>query len=66
MKSDRIYQRADQQWYFTVRGNQAKGPYADYDKAKKALDSHIRQCRRRIDGPEWLKRLAAPRPRPAA
>ena len=53
MDSQRIYQGKDNQWYFDVRGNQAKGPYTTYRDADAALTHHVRQCRRRLDGSLW-------------
>lgn len=48
-RSDRIYQAEDQLWYFSVRGNVAKGPFSSWQEAESALRRHIRDCRRRTD-----------------
>ncbi|MFW6092919.1 MAG: hypothetical protein ACODAC_03020 [Pseudomonadota bacterium] len=49
MKTERIFQGEDQQWYFNVRGNQAVGPFASFGDAADALSEHVRTCKRRID-----------------
>lgn len=48
-KTDRIFQGEDQQWYFSVRGNQAVGPFACVNDAGDALNRHVRTCKRRTD-----------------
>ena len=57
MNTDRIYQGEDERWYFNVRGNPAKGPYASYIEAEDALNVHVRQCRRPLATPSWAKAL---------
>lgn len=53
MDPQRIYQGEDDQWYFDVRGNQVKGPFSTQHNASVALNAHIQQCRRHLDGPLW-------------
>ena len=56
--NDRIYQGADGQWYFNVRGNQAKGPFESYHDAEGALEQFIDVCTGRVRwGIGWLKNL---------
>ena len=59
MTTERIFQGEDQQWYFSVRGNQAAGPFASLQEAETALAEHVQSCRRRSDTvfgwPESLK-----------
>ena len=57
MNSERIYQADDEQWYFSVRGNQARGPYPSFHDADTALGAHISRCRQRIDAPLWPRSL---------
>lgn len=59
MNTDRIYQDDDDRWYFNVRGNLAKGPYASYKEAEDALNLHVRQCRRPLATPSLSKALKA-------
>ena len=61
MNTDRIYQDDDDRWYFNVRGNLAKGPYISFEEAEDALNAHVRQCRRPLLTPSWLKALKTPR-----
>jgi hypothetical protein len=50
MSRDRLYQHDNEQWYFSVRGNQAVGPFATYHEASQALTSHVNNCRQRVEG----------------
>jgi hypothetical protein len=51
MTTDRIYQADDEPlWYFSVRGNQARGPFDSYDAAQAALSAHVAACNRRLGG----------------
>jgi hypothetical protein len=49
MKTDRIFQGEDQQWYFNVRGNQAVGPFESLQSASDALARHVKACKRRTE-----------------
>ena len=57
MNSERIYQGSDELWYFDVRGNVAKGPYATYREAETALGHHLRQWQKPFTKPSWPKPL---------
>lgn len=57
MNSDRIYQRDDERWYFNVRGNMTKGPYATRAEAENALLQHLRQWRRPAGSSPWPRAL---------
>ncbi len=59
MNTDRIYQGDDDHWYFNVRGNLPKGPFASYDDAETALEKHVRQCRAPLAAPSFVKALNA-------
>ena len=59
MNTDRIYQDDDDRWYFNVRGNLAKGPFASFNEAEDALNLHVRQCLRLLAAPSWSKALKA-------
>ncbi len=50
MNTDRIYQAEDEQWYFSIRGNQALGPFTSYHEADSALRAHVTACNRRVSG----------------
>ena len=50
MTSERIYQGEDQGWYFSIRGNQAMGPFLTYPDAESALEAHVESCQHRISG----------------
>jgi hypothetical protein len=45
MSSDRIFQQ-DQQWYFRIRGNVAKGPFPSYREAELRLTRYVAARRR--------------------
>ena len=57
MTTDRIYQGDDERWYFNVRGNMAKGPYATYTDAENALNQHVRQWHRPLGSSPWPRVL---------
>ena len=57
MNSERIYQGNDDLWYFNVRGNLAKGPFATYHEAEMALVYHLRQWQKPFDKPAWPRQL---------
>ena len=59
MSTDRIFQGEDQQWYFSVRGNQAMGPFVSFSDADDALKRHVSSCVRRTQGGlAWPSQLA--------
>ncbi len=62
MNTDRIYQAQDEQWYFSIRGNQALGPFISYHEADSALRLHVTACNRRLNG-LWPTRLGTRRNR---
>jgi hypothetical protein len=45
MSSDRIFQQ-DQQWYFRIRGNAVKGPFASHHEAEMRLTRYVAARRR--------------------
>ena len=45
MNSDRLYQGDDELWYFNVRGNMSKGPFATRAEGEDALARHVRHWR---------------------
>ncbi len=64
MDTDRIYQAEDEQWYFSIRGNQALGPFTSYHEADSALRLHVTACNRRVNGNIlWPTRLGTRRNR---
>jgi len=59
MNTDRIYQGDDHDWYFTVRGNQAIGPFPSFHDAETALTQHVKKCSKRVNGkPGWPRALS--------
>lgn len=57
MNTDRIYQGEDEHWYFNVRGNIAKGPFATRADAEASLTQHVRQWHRPLGSSPWPRVL---------
>lgn len=47
--TDRIFQGEDELWYFSIRGNQAAGPFESQGEAATALSAYVRTCQRRTE-----------------
>ena len=59
MNEDRIYQDADDFWYFKIRGKMVKGPFATLREAESALAAHISKCCHPLGNSFWSKPLRA-------
>lgn len=57
MNTERIYQGEDDLWYFNVRGNLSKGPFATYQEAELALLQNIRTWQKPFAKPVWANPL---------
>ncbi|MGA0839606.1 MAG: DUF6316 family protein [Pseudomonadales bacterium] len=49
MASDRIFLDDDARWYFKVRGNQVRGPFASEAEAEHALEEYVAACQARLE-----------------
>lgn len=57
MNTERIYQGEDDLWYFNVRGNLAKGPFASHQEAELVLHQNLRQWQKPFTRPVWANPL---------
>ena len=57
MNTERIYQGEDDLWYFNVRGNLAKGPFATHREAELELTQNIRTWQKPFAKPVWANPL---------
>jgi len=54
MSKDRVFSGEDGQWYFSIRGNQASGPFPSRQVAEQQLIRHVNACRKRVElGTLW-------------
>ena len=74
MSIERVFLGEGGQWYFSVRGNQANGPFPSRHEAEQQLGRHVNACRNRVEGkltwpqdlkPSRLFRRTRPESRPA-